>query len=229
MSHSAALIAAILERVRADYPAPAYHVTVEARLPGSRLYPDIQITDGAGKVVCVAEIGYTRPEKLTAYRHELLIPDVRWYAKDGALHAHGLTATIDPKEVTGPAGDYSVYTFGGEVACPSCAAAYGSETDEAADLASRDVTASLLTDFRRAWIACYCDACDECWFADALAAAELLFDAAALSPLEFGRAYGRRRFLGPWRDALNSIDSPLVFRFDDAISIHDFAAPRASA
>jgi hypothetical protein len=33
------------------------------------------------------EIGYTRPEKLTAYRNAG-IADIRWYAKDGTLHGH---------------------------------------------------------------------------------------------------------------------------------------------
>lgn len=34
----------------------------------------------------MVEIGNTRPEKLTAYRDDLKIPDVRWYDKQGRLH-----------------------------------------------------------------------------------------------------------------------------------------------
>lgn len=48
------------------------------------IIPDITIRDHKGNVVCVVEIGYTRPEKLRAYR-KLKIPDVRWYSKSGEL------------------------------------------------------------------------------------------------------------------------------------------------
>jgi hypothetical protein len=37
-------------------------------------------------LVCVVEIGYTRPEKLKLY-HEHEIKDVRWYDKKGRLHS----------------------------------------------------------------------------------------------------------------------------------------------
>jgi len=42
--------------------------------------PDILVLDFDGRLLCVVEIGYTRPEKLGRYQ-ALGIPDVRWYAK----------------------------------------------------------------------------------------------------------------------------------------------------
>jgi hypothetical protein len=48
------------------------------------MLPDIQVIKHS-KIVCVVEIGYTRPEKITEYRR-MGIPDIRWYSKEGELH-----------------------------------------------------------------------------------------------------------------------------------------------
>lgn len=86
MSHPPALLAAIRSLLESDYPSSAFRYTIEKVLPGTRLFPDITVRGATGAVVCVAEIGYTRPEKLTAYKTTHHIPDVRWYDKRGTLH-----------------------------------------------------------------------------------------------------------------------------------------------
>ena len=53
---------------------------VDSWLSDDRMAPDILVLDFDGRLLCVVEIGYTRPEKLGRYQ-ALGIPDVRWYAK----------------------------------------------------------------------------------------------------------------------------------------------------
>jgi hypothetical protein len=50
------------------------------------MMPDFIISDQTGMVVCVAEIGYTNPDKLRAYRDAYKFADVRWYDKHGELY-----------------------------------------------------------------------------------------------------------------------------------------------
>jgi len=71
-----------------DYPPGEFQFEHETYLKvrGSRMAPDITIRNAAGEIVCLIEIGYTRPEKLTVYRDILRIQDVRWYDKQGVLH-----------------------------------------------------------------------------------------------------------------------------------------------
>lgn len=87
MSHPVELIDRIAALVQRDYPTSEYAYITEKAIPGTRMHPDILVQDAKGQAVCAVEIGYTRPEKLTAYRRELKIPDVRWYDKQGNLHA----------------------------------------------------------------------------------------------------------------------------------------------
>jgi hypothetical protein len=86
VSHSPDLIQQILSMVQADYPPSQFDFVIEKAIPGTRMHPDILVNDRSGKHCCAVEIGYTRPEKLTAYRKDLKIPDVRWYDKAGNLH-----------------------------------------------------------------------------------------------------------------------------------------------
>ncbi|MEI9478771.1 MAG: hypothetical protein WCO26_19675 [Deltaproteobacteria bacterium] len=73
-------------------PESGYKYLIEEKLKGSEIdiQPDIQVIDETGHVICVVEIGYTRPEKMALYK-ELKIPDIRWYSKDGKFvnpHEH---------------------------------------------------------------------------------------------------------------------------------------------
>jgi hypothetical protein len=86
MPHSPNLIASILRLVEKDYPPGSYRYEIERPIPGTKMFPDILVWSGH-RIQCAVEIGYTRPEKLTAYRAEHKIPDVRWYDKAGNLHA----------------------------------------------------------------------------------------------------------------------------------------------
>ena len=71
MAHSTELIQSIQRLLENDYPADQFNYIIEKAIAGTRMYPDIQVCDMSGKAICVAEIGYTRPEKLTAYRNKL--------------------------------------------------------------------------------------------------------------------------------------------------------------
>ncbi len=87
MGRSAELIESIVKEVRKTYPTESgYKYVFEQKLYGGDLdtCPDIQIVDPAEGVVCVVEIGYTRPEKIARYR-ELEIPDIRCANEDGQL------------------------------------------------------------------------------------------------------------------------------------------------
>jgi hypothetical protein len=87
MGHARDLLDRIARKVVAAWPAEqGYRLLFEAPCPlERRMLPDIQVLGPDGAVCCAVEIGYTRPEKLTAYRR-LGIPDVRWYDKAGRLH-----------------------------------------------------------------------------------------------------------------------------------------------
>lgn len=87
MPHPKELIAGVVSILEKQYPpCDDYSYLLEQILVGSRvrMFPDIQIIQG-GKVKCVVEIGYTRPEKFSEYRRRG-IPDIRWYSKEGKLH-----------------------------------------------------------------------------------------------------------------------------------------------
>src|SRR3990167_6469176 len=88
MGHDTYVITSVLRQVETDYPPAMYKYQVKKRIPGSTMMPDIFVLDEQDRIVCAVEIGYTRPEKLTAYRHQFRIPDVRWYDKAGKLHPH---------------------------------------------------------------------------------------------------------------------------------------------
>jgi len=87
MSHALDLMERFLTMIKKDYlPELGFQYSIDEKLRASdkNIRPDIQVIDKVGHVVCVVEIGYTRPEKLTLY-HEIGIKDVRWYSKDGQI------------------------------------------------------------------------------------------------------------------------------------------------
>jgi hypothetical protein len=95
MSHPRSLIEAIAAKLHGEYPPDSYIYRYEVALAGTRLFPDIQVCErDSGKTLCAVEIGYTRPEKLTAYRTKHAIPDVRWYDKAGRLHGDVQEITV---------------------------------------------------------------------------------------------------------------------------------------
>ena len=92
MAHSKELIEKIRLEIQKDYPENLFRYEIEKYLPGTKLIPDILVRDENGKIYCAVEIGYTRPEKLTAYWNSHRIPDVRWYDKAGVLHTKNWNA-----------------------------------------------------------------------------------------------------------------------------------------
>jgi hypothetical protein len=101
MSHSSKLINRFLHEIKKTYPERSgVQYIIEQRLKGSEIniQPDIQVIDRDDNIVCVVEIGYTRPEKLALYK-KVQIPDIRWYSKDGEFlnpheHIHTTIAQI---------------------------------------------------------------------------------------------------------------------------------------
>lgn len=81
MGHSPQLLEQIAALAAPTYPRDRFQYVFEGSFEARRIFPDIQIFDGS-TLVCVVEIGYTRPEKLRLYR-ERGIRDVRWYGKGG--------------------------------------------------------------------------------------------------------------------------------------------------
>ena len=89
MGHSTDLLQEITQLLLTDYPLElGYKYIYEKAIANAtaRMHPDV-IVELDNDVVCVVEIGYTRPEKLTEYQ-EMGIPDVRWYDKNATLHIH---------------------------------------------------------------------------------------------------------------------------------------------
>jgi hypothetical protein len=99
MAHPPELIQKILELVKRDYRAQRYRYRIEKGIRNG-LMPDISIYED-GNLICVVEIGYTRPEKLIAYCEELKIPDVRWYDKAGNLYC-----VNRPQRIRRPMGEF---------------------------------------------------------------------------------------------------------------------------
>jgi len=100
MGHPKKLLQEIADKLRSDYFEEDYEYAYEISLKKKMakapkgVMPDIIVTriqdlspQQKKGVVCVVEIGYTRPEKLEEYRR-VGIPDIRWYSKKGALILH---------------------------------------------------------------------------------------------------------------------------------------------
>ena len=215
MSHSPELIRAVQDLVEVDYP-PAQHVfVIERAIPGTRMFPDILVKTPTGEMVCVVEIGYTRPEKLTRYR-ELGIPDVRWYDKAAQLHTDWETrhmravvkvAGAEPAEV-------AVYRLNDVVACHCVDEEYGiarlslhpddaAQWDELYEAQLQDVWSVIITDYVRYWFPAFCDKCGESWLVDGDDTFEsgVIDELRFSSPRDFGLQFGARELM-PWHDAV---------------------------
>jgi len=97
VGHARNLLDDIAEKVLVDYPQHlGFEVEFETYLPNIpyRMEPDIWIHRDQ-EIVCVVEIGYTRPEKLTRYK-EIGVPDIRWYSKEGELHVRHVGYNHEP-------------------------------------------------------------------------------------------------------------------------------------
>ncbi len=113
MSHPPELIQKILALIQRDYRPSDHAYRLEMSIPNlqAKFLPDIAVYRKGGKdervtLVCVVEIGYTRPEKLAAYC-EAKIPDVRWYDKAGNLYC-----VNRPQRVKRPSGEFTDLIIG---------------------------------------------------------------------------------------------------------------------
>jgi hypothetical protein len=88
MSHKKDLLKKIAAHLRETYPYEEFKYLYETVFVGpekQRIYPDIQVIKKRERLlVCIVEIGYTRPEKLEYYC-SLNGPEVRWHSRDGRL------------------------------------------------------------------------------------------------------------------------------------------------
>lgn len=214
MSHPKELIQLVAAAVAVSYPTDAgYEFVFEKMLPGTRFMPDILVTKD-GRNVCAVEIGYTRPEKLTAYRQQLGIPDVRWYDKEGTLHADVTEKVVRVSVVTSPACGVYVYEILGRVRCIECPEtssarpvpesvidryisrfgldAYDLRSQEIEDEECDDVHSLVVTDYQRVWVFSYCDKCGRNWFMEDPEDWTLLEEDFAGTPREIGLRIGGR-------------------------------------
>jgi hypothetical protein len=247
MGHPAVLIESILVKLRIDYPENCYCFKVEQAIPGTRMYPDIQVVDMSGKLCCAVEIGYTRPEKLTAYRQKLQIPDVRWYDKSGNLHADVQERVTRVVIESFPRTTFVAYEVHDWVQCCSedceteAVAEWNTEvleiegplTDADEDFLNVMTTEFLadetvlyvITDYIRIWFCLFCDKCgnadlvSEDYGVEVWAIAE---DLRVCSPRDFASAWGRRSWTGEWNFAKDYLKG---FRIELAYNDGDYLNP----
>lgn len=173
MSHPRELIERIAELLCVDYPKKdGYRYIFEKAIPGTRMMPDIVVVFGA-EIVCAVEIGYTRPEKLTAYRTRHNIADVRWYDKSGVLHGGVDERSVRVGVTVEPAGEFFTYSVSEYVQCFECEGsegprrvpsnvaaryirrfgdAYDVRQESALECEYQDVQTTVITDYARFWL-----------------------------------------------------------------------------
>ncbi len=123
MSHPKELLERIKAQLERDYPSGRFIYEQERTLreaAPARFLPDFSIRDLlTGNLVCLVEIGYTRPEKLKRYR-ELGIGDVRWYSKSGELMNDYHETVNVLRHIPSKQECFYYYLLTCEFACPEC-------------------------------------------------------------------------------------------------------------
>jgi hypothetical protein len=233
MPHSTDLMLMILAMVERDYPPARHRYAIEKFLPGTRMSPDIAIFGPKGETLCVVEIGYTRPEKLTAYRKTHKIADVRWYDKTGILHGDvqektvRLTVTFDSEM------DVSVYNPFHIVPCRASdcfdepeqgAEDYAKEIERAEEEAPFEVETVLVSDETRAWIFNFCDKCGEQWLSSDQYDPDVawIFETLREGDGRSNAAMWGARERMPWAEIRNRLKSAFDFTlvYEDGVWLH---------
>lgn len=168
MAHEPGLVERILAQVRGTYPEDGHTYVLERRLVGQtkNIQPDIQVLDRDGRVVCVVEIGYTRPEKLREYSR-LGIPDIRWVDRTGTpvnpfaeTTMHVVVKATRHRPAPGEVWRV-VETFG--IDCEACLESYRDELDEPCDEVPEEdrsfVLGEVWSNGRRAFALVQCEVC----------------------------------------------------------------------
>lgn len=182
------------------------------------MFPDIQVRDRQGQIQCAIEIGYTRPEKLTAYRQKFKIPDVRWYDKQGNLHADVTERIVRVSMQLVPEGEFTIWEAYAEVPCYEDDCTGPMPPEEELDLEEHEsyedyyedwqeechsyVWTLAVTNYSFVWIVSYCDKCDRVWVQDREEAdmTALWCSIKEMTPLELAKTY-TRVFRGGWAEA----------------------------
>lgn len=98
--HPPELLTSIGSVLKQKYPPGNYKYIQEEyiKIGEKRVAPDIQVKDSFNNIVCVVEVGYTRPEKFELYR-ALGIKDIRWFSKNKnefSFYGDGKKNNYDP-------------------------------------------------------------------------------------------------------------------------------------
>jgi hypothetical protein len=203
------------------------------------MLPDIAVLFDS-KPVCVVEIGYTRPEKLSAYR-AMGIPDVRWYDKRGRLHSEVQRQSIHARAELAPPEVVYLYGQSGNCPCEQAALLNFLECDDCTPDLSRalldryerrfglealgdkleqrredgTVCTWILTDYVRVWFPTLCDDCGHWWLPEDRAFdLRVLLDA---TTRDLADQYGGRHTLS-WDEAVEMFDD-LELRADNGLFI----------
>lgn len=203
MPHNPQLIEVIAAKLAFDYPRGQYTYIIEQFIKGTRMSPDILVVDKdrPEELLCAVEIGYTRPEKLTAYRKKLRIPDVRWYDKSGTLHGDVKESVRRPAIITVEPTRVFLYSLQQRVWCSHCQE-YDEEIDE---FYGGLVYSILVTDYIRWLCPSYCDDCGTNWFADDIDAGGVIDVFSYMTTQEIGMDLGARR-TSTWDRAKDEVD-----------------------
>lgn len=236
MAHPKELITKIADLLAVEYPPRSGFSFIYERpinqwfkkeLGRSMMSPDITILS-ANRPVCVVEIGYTRPEKLTAYRNVLKIPDVRWYAKDGVLHGDVQERVVSVSIDAEPTGNLYAYPIWGMIPHVGCRDveydvrrvpdkaydryvrrfgddAYMARVEKLEEAESEDVFTYLVTDYVAVWLPCFCDKCGAHWFADN-EDGEVAIEMCRYAPREIADYLGTRREPIKWHMAREEME-----------------------
>lgn len=236
MSHPRSLLDAIVTKLASEYPSDVYEYAFERRLKlkgtsaAHVMLPDILISR-EGNPVCAVEIGYTRPEKLTAYR-KAGIADVRWYDKQGDLHADVVERVVQVLLRVRPKGDVSIYTIEDQVQCEFCPGAWmrspevleryarrfcivDFDTTRHAELDDerQDVMTWAVTDHARVWLPSSCDKCGKSWFADPTHEAAAV-NVDALADVSAARSEFGTRTQKPWDAIVEDVEQVFGLTLD---------------
>lgn len=251
MGHSAELIRSIQAQIESDYPRSQYDYEHECGIPLDRkMRPDILVysrskTNGPNsrqkQLVCVVEIGYTRPEKLSAYKKLHKIPDVRWYDKKGILHAELEKQIIVVKrEAEAPPPNWvRVFQVERLIPCPHCFEWESADKDEDEDYFLSDeyledeeelvseVVTNVITNFNRALSICHCDCCGHVWSSDPendLECQDLVEELEKYDFQSWRGPLGRCLHHGDWEVADSVFAYHLKVVLQDGIRLRDAAA-----
>lgn len=109
MGHDPRLLQKCAYLLSSDYPEEKFFYVFEKGVPHTRCIPDILVIDrDTFFILCVVEVGYTRPEKLSKYV-EKGIPDVRWYSKKLELHSQARNGKKRGLPIAGKLGPNKAY------------------------------------------------------------------------------------------------------------------------